>query len=114
MRIRIAIFCIVIASVSLSGAPQWQKEFSKEGIDVFTRAIEGTSIKEFKGTGVIDGTIEEVNAVLDNIPAYKCTRCGKVLFSDETVEKIQKLVGRIKRDSSEIVTGRPSVNLYNY
>lgn len=69
MRIRIAIFCIVIASVSLSGAPQWQKEFSKEGIDVFTRAIEGTSIKEFKGTGVIDGTIEEVNAVLDNIPA---------------------------------------------
>ncbi|HOA06387.1 MAG TPA: YgiT-type zinc finger protein [Spirochaetota bacterium] len=52
--------------------------------------------------------------ILDNIPAYKCTRCGKVLFSDETVEKIQKLVGRIKRDSSEIVTGRPSVNLYNY
>ena len=52
--------------------------------------------------------------ILDNIPAYKCTRCGKVLFGDETVEKIQKLVGRIKRDSSEIVTGRPSVNLYNY
>ncbi len=52
--------------------------------------------------------------ILDNIPAYKCTRCGKVLFSDETVEKIQKLVGRIKRDSAEIVTGRPSVNLYNY
>lgn len=52
--------------------------------------------------------------ILDNIPAYKCTRCGKVLFSDETVEKIQKLVGRIKRDSSEIVSGRPSVNLYNY
>ncbi len=52
--------------------------------------------------------------ILDNIPAYKCTRCGKVLFSDETVEKIQKLVGRIKRDSSEVVTGRPSVNLYNY
>ena len=52
--------------------------------------------------------------ILDNIPAYKCTRCCKVLFSDETVEKIQTLVGRIKRDSSEIVTGRPSVNLYNY
>ncbi|HOU84971.1 MAG TPA: YgiT-type zinc finger protein [Spirochaetota bacterium] len=52
--------------------------------------------------------------ILDNIPAYKCTRCGKILFSDETVEKIQKLVGRIKRDSSEIVSGRPSVNLYNY
>jgi len=52
--------------------------------------------------------------IFDNIPAYKCTRCGKVLFSDETVEKIQKLVGRIKRDSAEIVSGRPSVNLYNY
>lgn len=52
--------------------------------------------------------------ILDNIPAYKCTRCGKVLFNDDTVEKIQKMINRIKRDSSEIVTGRPSTNLYNY
>lgn len=69
MRIWITIFCFIVVSVSLSAEPEWNKEFSKEGIDVYTRAIEGTSIKEFKGTGVIDGSIEDVNAVLDNIPA---------------------------------------------
>ena len=57
---------------------------------------------------------EDFCFILDNIPAFKCVRCGKVLFSDEVVDKIQKLVNRIKRESSEIVTGHPSVNLYDY
>jgi YgiT-type zinc finger domain-containing protein len=52
--------------------------------------------------------------IFENIPAFQCTRCNKVLFSDEIVNKIQKLVHRIKKDTSEIVTGRPSVNLYDY
>jgi YgiT-type zinc finger domain-containing protein len=52
--------------------------------------------------------------ILDNIPAFKCSRCGKVLFSDDTVERIQKLVGRIRRDASEIVTGQASVRLADY
>lgn len=52
--------------------------------------------------------------ILDNIPAFQCQRCNKVLFSDEVVEKIHKLVNKIQRDSNEIVTGRPTVNLYEY
>jgi len=52
--------------------------------------------------------------ILEDIPAYKCTRCDKVLFTDETVERIQKLVNRIERDSAEIVNGQPSMNLYEY
>jgi len=52
--------------------------------------------------------------ILTDIPAYKCTRCEKILFDDETVEKIQKLVNTIERDSKEIVTGKPSHNLYDY
>jgi ribosome recycling factor len=41
-------------------------------------------------------------------------RCDEVQISDETKEKIQKLVNRIERDSNEIITGRPSANLYDY
>jgi len=52
--------------------------------------------------------------ILDNIPAFKCTRCDKVLTDDETVEKIRKLVNRIERDTSEIVSGTPSANLFDY
>jgi len=52
--------------------------------------------------------------ILDNIPAFKCTRCDKVLFDEQVIEKIQRLVNKIERDSGEIVTGKPSVNLYDY
>ncbi len=52
--------------------------------------------------------------ILDYIPAFKCTRCDKILFTEEVVEKIKKLVNRIERDSTEIVTGKASANLYDY
>lgn len=52
--------------------------------------------------------------ILENIPAYKCTRCDKVLFDDVIVDKIKKLENRIERESKEILTGEPSANLYDY
>jgi YgiT-type zinc finger domain-containing protein len=52
--------------------------------------------------------------IIDEIPAFKCTRCDKVLFSEETVDGIQKLVNRIERDTKEIITGKPSSSLYEY
>ena len=52
--------------------------------------------------------------ILDNIPAFKCTRCDKVMCDEETIDKIQKLVNKIERDSGEIITGSPSANLYDY
>jgi YgiT-type zinc finger domain-containing protein len=52
--------------------------------------------------------------IIDDIPAYKCTRCDKVLFDEDTVDKIQKLVNRIERDMKEIITGKMSTNLYDY
>jgi YgiT-type zinc finger domain-containing protein len=52
--------------------------------------------------------------IIDDIPAFKCTRCDKVLFSEETVDGIQKMVNRIERDTKEIITGKPSSSLYEY
>ncbi len=72
------------------------------------------------GGALIDGkssyrvSKKNFSFIIDNIPAFKCTRCDKVLYSEETADKIQKLVQRIERDTKEIVTGTPSINLYDY
>ena len=52
--------------------------------------------------------------ILENVPAKKCMRCDEVQISEETNDKLQKLANRIERDTNEIVTGRPSANLYDY
>lgn len=52
--------------------------------------------------------------IIEHIPVYKCMRCERVLFTDEQAERIQKLVNRVERESKEIITGTPSVNLYDY
>lgn len=52
--------------------------------------------------------------ILENVPARKCMRCDEVQISDDIKEKLQKLSNRIERDSNEIVTGKPSANLYDY
>jgi YgiT-type zinc finger domain-containing protein len=52
--------------------------------------------------------------ILENVPAYKCMRCDEVMFSEAVKDKLQQIVNRIERDSDEIVTGRPSANLYDY
>jgi YgiT-type zinc finger domain-containing protein len=57
---------------------------------------------------------EHYCVILEDIPAFQCTRCGKIFLSEETSAKIERLVSRIKKDSDEVVTGRPSVNLYDY
>ena len=57
---------------------------------------------------------ENFSFIFDNIPAYKCTRCDKVLFDDERVDKIHKLVNKIEKDTNEIISGKLSTNLYDY
>jgi hypothetical protein len=49
---------LAITSVLLSAEDNWQKEFTKEGITVYTRPIEGSSLKEFKGEGLISASLE--------------------------------------------------------
>ena len=52
--------------------------------------------------------------MLEDIPAFQCTRCGRVLFTEETVDRIKKIENRLERDTAEVSTGRPSANLYDY
>ena len=41
-------------------------------------------------------------------------RCDEVQYSEETKDKLQNMINRLERDSNEIVTGKPSSNLYDY
>jgi len=52
--------------------------------------------------------------ILENVPAYKCMRCDEIMFSEPIKDKLQQVVNRIERDTDEIITGRPSANLYDY
>ncbi len=53
--------------------------------------------------------------MLENIPAFQCTRCGRVLFTEEPWTASKKDRKRLERDAAgEVITGRPSVNLYDY
>ncbi len=52
--------------------------------------------------------------ILENLPAFQCMRCGKVLFSEEVADKIQRLANRMEKESREIATGTPSVHSYDY
>jgi hypothetical protein len=45
----------------------WNKEFIKEGITVYTRLVEGSPLKEFKGEAVIEASMEVCKNVLVDI-----------------------------------------------
>ena len=67
-----------------------------------------------EGKSTYSSSKDNFTFILENIPAFKCTRCDKILFEDAVVDKIKKLERRIERDSEEIITGKPSTNLYDY
>ncbi|HNR88492.1 MAG TPA: YgiT-type zinc finger protein [Spirochaetota bacterium] len=67
-----------------------------------------------EGKSCYTASKDHYSLVLEDIPAFQCTRCGRVLFAAETVDKIETMVKRIERESREIVSGKPTTNLYDF
>ncbi|HON79469.1 MAG TPA: START domain-containing protein [Spirochaetota bacterium] len=67
---RTALLVVLMAATSgvVFSASNWTKEFTKNGISVYTRPIEGSSFKEFKGVGMIPASMEACQKVLMDIP----------------------------------------------
>ncbi|HQO03824.1 MAG TPA: START domain-containing protein [Spirochaetota bacterium] len=63
---------IAVTACAVFAESSWTKEFTKNGIAVYTRPIEGSSFKEFKGVGMIPASLEACQKVLMDIP--KLTR----------------------------------------
>ncbi|WP_163834192.1 START domain-containing protein [Spartinivicinus ruber] len=74
----VAILLISIIAKPLQ-AQQWQQVKNQEGIQVYTRAIPGSGIKEFKAVTTINSSLDSVLGVLNDISAcpqwvYQCTQ----------------------------------------
>lgn len=59
---------LVLYSVGLTlNAADWVAENEKDGIKVYTRIIEGSSVKEFKGETVVNANYKAVNTIIDDV-----------------------------------------------
>jgi hypothetical protein len=67
-----------------------------------------------EGKSTYRNSAKNFTFILENVPALKCLRCDEIKFTDEALKKIKTLINRIERDSNEIVSGKPSHNLYDY
>lgn len=79
------LFSIVfLASLLHSG--EWKYEFEKEGIKVFTKEVEGTSLKAFRGEMDLDATIDEIKTVLmdiDRLPEWSYRTSATKIIKQE-------------------------------
>jgi len=77
LLILVLLFVLNIFAVSAS---EWQPEIKKNGIDAYSRVIEGTDILEIRAITVVDARMEVIAEVLRDIPANvewrpKCVEC---------------------------------------
>lgn len=66
------LFALVALSVFAvcAHASDWREEKNEQGIAVYTRAVEGSAFREFRGEALLDAEINQVMAVLDDTPAF--------------------------------------------
>jgi hypothetical protein len=62
---------LVLVLISFNSISQkWVLKLDKDGIKVYTRTIEGSSVQEFKGEITVKSNLGNILAVIDSIPAY--------------------------------------------
>lgn len=47
---------------------EWVAESDKDGIKVYTRAVEGSNVREFKGETIVNYNYKKINEILNDIP----------------------------------------------
>lgn len=73
------VLLFVLNTLAVS-ASEWQPEIKKNGIDAYSRVVEGTDILEIRAITVVDARMEVIAEVLRDIPANvewrpKCVEC---------------------------------------
>ena len=60
------------ATIVIAATPEeWSLDKQKDGIDVYTRPVEGSGIKEFKGVAEVDVNVEKILALLRDSNRFK-------------------------------------------
>lgn len=65
---------IAMLFIPLFAKDNWKEEFRKEGISVFTRPVEGSSLNEFKGEALINADLEVCRRVIDDTEKHTVWR----------------------------------------
>lgn len=78
--LRLTVALLLTFFISAVSASEWQPEIKKNGIDAYSRIIEGTDILEIRAITVVDSRMEVIAEVLRDIPANvewrpKCAEC---------------------------------------
>lgn len=76
---KIALFIFTLFFTQLSFAQDWTLAKNEDGIKVYTRVVEGSSFKEFKGETQIQSTLANFVALLRDVPNFH-------LFFDSAME----------------------------
>ncbi|MFA9388219.1 MAG: hypothetical protein ACERKD_00340 [Prolixibacteraceae bacterium] len=66
--IHLTIGLLFVSSIVL--CQNWEKEFERDGITVFTREVEGYSLKAFKGEMIMDTSINAIISILTDIARF--------------------------------------------
>lgn len=61
---------LVFASSMALAENQWEQKYSKEGINIFTRTVEGATLKAFKAQTVVNAPLQAVINVLGDTENY--------------------------------------------
>ena len=64
-----AVVLISVAIAPRADAPDWRFEKSQDGVEMYSRAVEGWSIREIRGVTTVAGRLAAVAAIVDDISA---------------------------------------------
>jgi hypothetical protein len=80
-----ALFIILIFTNSNLTAGQWEFEFVKDGISVYTRHAKDSNLKPFRGEMEIDASISELLQIIEDVERYPewCYRTTKVKLTEK-------------------------------
>lgn len=68
-KLFILVFVLLIISDTSFGQ-KWDLKADKDGVKVYTRGIEGSNFKEFKGEITAKSNMASIIAIIDSVPAY--------------------------------------------
>lgn len=92
--------CILLfhAAIATAAPPEeWSLDKQKDGIDVYTRPVEGSGIKEFKGVAEVEVKLERILELLRDSNQFKSwfpnTRESRLLARDGNVSYQYSVMG---------------------
>ncbi|ETR73741.1 MAG: Lipid-binding START domain protein [Candidatus Magnetoglobus multicellularis str. Araruama] len=80
IQLTVTLMFLVVLNCKVYAASEWQPAIKKNGIDAYSRRVEGTNILEIRAITVVDARMEVIAEVLRDIPANvewrpKCVEC---------------------------------------